>query len=142
MLAIIFIHSSDDDAWRAGQFILNGRRLNLSRRMEMKAIESALTPRGLWRVTHFVGDVPYHRALHGVRDYAKANRSGSRGVYISYVVTDGIYLAKEDGSERFIHILNGQAHNISIEEAKKYLSDEKISKELGMDGTPNDPRRI
>lgn len=63
----------------------------------------------------------------GTRDYSAANSVGSRGIYVYYVLRDGIYEVNDRYEfdrvrHYFIRVEQGQIHRISREQAITWLT--------------------
>jgi hypothetical protein len=77
----------NDDAWRAAKFYRNGVPPP-SFRKKLAAIKASAGLRGLYEVLRFDDKLkPDFKEINGKRDYTFSNKTGSRGVFVEYIVT-------------------------------------------------------
>lgn len=123
MKAVIRIESRNDDAYQAGKMLVSGQVDRLpNRRKYMMALRELQTPRGVYRVLGFTGDVPLRQPQRGVKDYTFANSSGSRGVFIEYIIGDGAYVVFEPPKpRRYIIVRDGEVIDTTVDGVKSWL---------------------
>ena len=93
-----------------------------------RAIDYAARPAWVARVVGLDGRGGLCREfLRGNRDYSKANSSGSRGIWVHYLLGDGLYEVNEPVKWRqcrryFLRVAGGSAEEISLREVVACLS--------------------
>jgi hypothetical protein len=79
------------------------------------------------RIIDFDSEFIYKRVfVHGYLDFSKANGAGSRGIFKTYFLDDGLYEVSQRTTWKsidryFILVSNGQYHKIMTEEANQWL---------------------